>query len=53
MRDRSPCWPVSWMLLTQRPGNLLPLGLVMFGVLSMPSIITARIGAVFGSKRTT
>src|SRR2546429_5909502 len=41
----------SWMLLTQGPGNLLPLGVVVFGVLSVPSIITARIGAFFGSKR--
>lgn len=41
----------SWMLLTQGPGNLLPLGLVVFGVLSVPSIITARIGAFFGGRR--
>ena len=41
----------SWMLLTQGPGNLLPLGLVVFGVLSVPSIMTARVGAFFGSKR--
>lgn len=41
----------SWMLFTQGPGNLLPLGVVVFGVLSVPSIITARIGAFFGSKR--
>ncbi len=43
----------SWMLVTQGPGNLLPLGVVVFGVLSVPSIITARIGAFFGSKRAT
>jgi hypothetical protein len=41
----------SWMLLTQGPGNLLPLGVIVFGVLSVPSIITARIGASLGSKR--
>jgi hypothetical protein len=41
----------SWMLFTQGPGNLLPLGVVVFGMLSVPSIITARIGAFFGSKR--
>lgn len=40
-----------WMLLTQGPGNLLPLGIVAFGVLSVPSIITAKIGAFFGGKR--
>lgn len=34
-----------WMLFTQGPGNLLPLGLIAFGVLSVPSIITAKIGA--------
>ena len=41
----------AWMLVTEGPGNLLPLGMVVFGVLSVPSIITARIGAFFGSKR--
>jgi hypothetical protein len=40
----------SWMLLTQGPGNLLPLGMVVFGILSLPSIITARIGASVGIK---
>lgn len=40
-----------WMLLTQGPGNLLPLGVVVFGILSVPSIITAQIGAFFGTKR--
>lgn len=39
-----------WMLLTQGVGNLLPLGVVV-GILSVPSIITARIGASFGNKR--
>ena len=34
-----------WMLFTQGPGNLLPLGLIAFGVLSVPSTITAKIGA--------
>ena len=42
-----------WMLLTQGPGNLLPLGVVVFGILSVPSIITAQIGAFFGNKRAT
>lgn len=40
-----------WMLLTQGPGNLLPLGVVVFGVLAVPAIITARIGAFFGNNR--
>lgn len=39
-----------WMLLTQGPGNLLPLGVVVFGVLSAPSIMTARIGARIGGR---
>ncbi len=39
-----------WVLLTQGPGNLLPLGVVAFGILSVPLIITARIGAFFGNK---
>ena len=39
-----------WMLLTQGPGNLLPLGVVAFAILSVPSIITAQIGAFFGNK---
>ncbi|MBI3801293.1 MAG: hypothetical protein HY268_30515 [Deltaproteobacteria bacterium] len=40
----------TWMLLSQGPGNLLPLGVIVFGVLSVPSIITARIGAVIARK---
>jgi hypothetical protein len=40
----------SWMLLTQGPGNLLPLGMIFFSILSVPSIITARIGAFLGRK---
>ena len=40
-----------WMVLTQGPGNLLPLGVVVFGVLSLPSIFTAQIGASIGRKR--
>ena len=43
----------SWMLFTQGPGNLLLLGVVVFGVLSVPSILTVRIGAFLGNKRAT
>ncbi len=39
-----------WMLLTQGPGNLLPLGVVVFAILAIPSIITARLGAFVGKK---
>jgi hypothetical protein len=38
----------SWMLLTQGPGNLLPLGIVVFGILAIPSMLTAQLGALVG-----
>jgi len=41
----------AWMLLSQGPGNLLPLGVIMFGVLSVPSVLAAWVGAVLGKKR--
>jgi hypothetical protein len=40
-----------WLLLTQGVGNLLPLGVIVFGVLSVPGIIAARIGASIAMKR--
>ena len=39
-----------WMLLYQGPGNLLPLGVIVFAVFSIPFIIAALIGA-FISRR--
>lgn len=39
-----------WMLLSQGVGNLLPLGIVVFGVLSIPPIIAAWIGAFMARK---
>ena len=39
-----------WMLLSRGPGNLLPLGIVAFAVLSIPSLIAARIGAFIAMK---
>jgi hypothetical protein len=39
-----------WMLLSQGPGNLLPLGVIVFGGLSVPPIIAARFGASIGKK---
>jgi len=33
------------MLVTQGVGNLLPLGVIVFAILSIPSILTARLGA--------
>jgi len=40
-----------WMLLTQGIGNLLPLGIVVFAVLSVPSIVAAQIGAFVAIRR--
>jgi hypothetical protein len=40
----------AWMLLSQGPGNLLPLGVIVFGVLSIPSIVTAWIGAMIATR---
>ena len=39
-----------WMLISPGPGNLLPLGVIVFGVLSIPPILAARIGAFFATK---
>ena len=40
-----------WMLVTQGPGNLLPLGLIVGGILAVPPILAARLGA-FIHRRT-
>ena len=40
-----------WLLLTQGPGNLLPLGVIAFGVVSLPAVVAARIGAYFANRR--
>jgi hypothetical protein len=40
----------AWVLVTQGPGNLLPLGVVVFGILSLPSILTAKLGAWIRGK---
>ena len=39
-----------WLLLTQGVGNLLPLGLVVFGIFSIPSIIAARVVATIRTR---
>ena len=39
-----------WMLLNQGPGNLLPLGFLVFGVFSVPPVIAAQIGAFVATK---
>jgi hypothetical protein len=41
------------MLLSQGPGSLLPLGVILFGVFSIPSVLAAQLGAIFGRKRAT
>jgi hypothetical protein len=41
------------MLLSPGPGNLLPLGVIVFGALSVPPIIAARIGAFIATKQVT
>jgi hypothetical protein len=56
--DRSWRWGVLplagqfvWMLLSQGPGTLLPLGVVAFGVFAVPAIVAARIGASMATRR--
>jgi hypothetical protein len=38
------------MLAMEGPGNLLPLGIVAFAVLSIPAIVAARVGALIATK---
>jgi hypothetical protein len=40
-----------WMLLTQGVGNLLPLGLIVFGLFAIPPVMTAKLGAAIGRRR--
>ncbi len=40
------------LFLSDPSGNLLPLGLIAFAVLSLPLMIPATIGALLGRKRT-
>lgn len=35
----------AWMLISQGVGNLLPLGLIVFAMFSIPSVVAARVGA--------
>ena len=37
-----------WMLISQGVGNLMPLGIIVFGVMSLPAVIAAKVGAYFG-----
>ena len=40
-----------WMLISQEVGNLLPLGIIVFGVMSLPAAIAAKMGAYFSKMR--
>lgn len=40
-----------WLLMTQGPGNLLPLGVAVFAVLCVPAVLLARIAASLGARR--
>ncbi|MEO8005370.1 MAG: hypothetical protein ABI771_10730 [Betaproteobacteria bacterium] len=40
-----------WLVLTQAPGNLLPLGIIAFGLMSLPAIIVANVGAYVARLR--
>ena len=40
-----------WMLLSQGVGNLMPLGIIVFGVMSLPAVIAAKVEAYFGKMR--
>ena len=40
-----------WLLLIQGPGNLLPLGIIVFAVISLPAVIAAKVGAYLGKVR--
>lgn len=48
-------WPLAgqfaWMLVTQGPGNLLPLGIVVFAFFAIPGVVAARIGAAIARTR--
>ena len=39
------------LLLTQGAGRLLPLGIIVFAVMSVPAVIAAKVGAYFGGRR--
>lgn len=38
------------LLVIRGPGNLLPLGVIAFGIFSLPAILTARIGASLAAR---
>ena len=40
-----------WMFLTQGLGNMFPLGLIVFAIISIPALLAASLGAFLGRKR--
>ena len=42
---------LAWMVLSQGVGNMLPLGLIVFAILSIPPVIAAWIGAFVATRR--
>lgn len=40
---------IIWVAVSS---NLLPLGVIVFGILSIPAIVTANVGAKLGAKRS-
>ena len=42
---------LAWMVVSQGVGNMLPLGVIVFGILSIPSIVAAWIGAFLATRR--
>ena len=40
-----------WMLFSQGPGNLLPLGIAVFALFCLPAVFLARIGASIATRR--
>jgi len=41
----------AWLLISQGPGNLLPLGIAVFAVLSIPAILLARVAASVAARK--
>jgi apolipoprotein N-acyltransferase len=44
---------IVWMSATQGLGNLFPLGLIVGGILAVPPILTARLGAFLRHRRAS
>jgi hypothetical protein len=42
-----------WMFLTQGLGNMFPLGLIVFAIISIPALLAASLGAYLGRRRAS